>query len=182
MQVAPQITYRGVDAAPHVDAKIHERIGKLEEFHDRITSCRVTVEAPHVQGRKGEIYKIGIDIQVPGGDIIVNRERGKNHAHEDILVAIRDAFNAAQRQLEDHVRKTGGVHVKAHPSKTSGKVTDKFVDEAYGFIETDLGTRYFFRADSVTGDGWNGLEIGSQVHFTEMEGEDGPHAVAVTLM
>ncbi|WP_417669643.1 HPF/RaiA family ribosome-associated protein [Roseibium sp.] len=182
MQVEPQVTFRGVEAAPHVETKIRERIAKLEEFHDRITACRVTVEAPHRSGQKGEIYKIGIDIQVPGGDIVVNREPGKNHAHEDVLVAIRDAFNAAQRQLEDHVRKIGGIHVKSHPGKAKGAVTDLFRDEAYGFIEGIGDKRYFFRADSVTGDDWSKMEIGSNVHFTEMEGEDGPHATAVTLM
>ncbi|POF29446.1 HPF/RaiA family ribosome-associated protein [Roseibium marinum] len=182
MQVEPQVTFRGVEPSPHVEAKIRERIEKLEEFHGRITACQVTVEVPHRHGQKGEIYKISIDIQVPGRDIVVNREPGKNHAHEDILVAVRDAFDAAQRQHEDHVRKTGGVHVKSHPGKAKGKVTDLFRDEAYGFIEEASGQRFFFRADSVTGDDWPRIEIGSTVHFTEMEGEEGPHAVAVTIM
>ncbi|AXS41408.1 HPF/RaiA family ribosome-associated protein [Breoghania sp. L-A4] len=182
MQVDPQITYRNMEPSAHVEERIHERIAKLEEFHGRITSCRVTVEAPHQRGQKGEIYKISIDVEVPGGHVVVNREPGKNHAHEDVLVAIRDAFNAAQRQLEDHVRKTGGIHVKDHPPKTHGKVTDKFVDEAYGFIDAADGRRFFFRADSVNGQGWNDMEIGSQVHFTEMDGEMGLHAVSVTVI
>jgi len=182
VQVDPQVTFRGVEPAPHVEERIRERIAKLEEFYDRITACRVTVELPHRHGQKGEIYKIAIDIQVPGRDIVVNREPGKNHAHEDILVAVRDAFNAAQRQLEDHVRKIGGVHVKSHPGKARGTVTDLFRDEAYGFIEEGNGRRYFFRADSVTGDGWTRMEIGAPVHFTEMDGEEGPHATAVTLV
>lgn len=183
VQTDPQITYRGFDAAPHVDEKIRERIAKLEEFHNRITSCRVTVESPHQHGRKGEIYKVSIDIEVPGGTIVVNREPGKDHAHEDVLVTIRDAFNAAQRQLEDHLRKTSGHRAKEqqHPGKTSGTVTDKFVDELYGFAEAADGRRFFFRSQSVTGDGWDKLEIGSQVHFTEEEGEMGLHATAVTL-
>jgi ribosome-associated translation inhibitor RaiA len=38
----------------------------------------------------------------------VNQEGPKNQAHEDVYVAIRDAFDAAARQLEDHARKLRG--------------------------------------------------------------------------
>jgi hypothetical protein len=41
------------------------------------------------------------------------QEGPKNQAHEDINVAIRDAFDAVVRQLEDHVRRLRG-DVKSH--------------------------------------------------------------------
>ena len=31
-----------------------------------------------------------------------------NHAHDDVYVAIRDAFDAAVRQVEDHARRMRG--------------------------------------------------------------------------
>ena len=34
----------------------------------------------------------------------MSREPGLNHAHEDIYVAVRDAFAAARRQLEDYTK------------------------------------------------------------------------------
>jgi hypothetical protein len=41
---------------------------------------------------------------VPGREIVVGREPA-NHAHDDMNVAIRDAFDAARRQLEDVARR-----------------------------------------------------------------------------
>jgi ribosomal subunit interface protein len=110
MQIEPQITFRDMQPSAAIEYAIRERLTRLENFHDRITSCRVVVQAPHRHGQKGRIYRIAIDIDVPGGNVVVNREPGQNHAHEDIHVAIRDAFSAAQRQLEDHVRKASGWH------------------------------------------------------------------------
>ena len=181
MQTEPQITFRGMQPSAAIEHIIREKIGRLENFHDRITSCRVVVEAPHRHGQKGQIYRIAIDVDVPGGVVVVNREPGRNHAHEDIHVAIRDAFSAAQRQLEDHVRKTSGYRVKEHPAKVHGTIDRIFPDEGYGFITTASGEELFFQQASVTGDGWQSLDVGSKVHFTAMDGEKGPYAVAVTV-
>ncbi|MGB1548585.1 MAG: HPF/RaiA family ribosome-associated protein, partial [Alphaproteobacteria bacterium] len=41
----------------------------------------------------------------PGKELVVTHSGPKDHAHEDVYVAIRDAFGAAARQLEDHARK-----------------------------------------------------------------------------
>ena len=105
MQVPPKISFHGMDPSPAVEARVMERIEKLEEYHKRIVSCRVAIAAPHRHSRKGKIFDVRIDVGVPGREIIVNREPGKNHAHEDVYVAVRDAFNAAHRQLEDHFKK-----------------------------------------------------------------------------
>ena len=181
MQTEPQITFRGMEPSLAIERTIRDKIGRLENFHDRITACRVVVEAPHRRGQKGQIYRIGIDVDVPGGVVVVNREPGQNHAHEDIHVAIRDAFSAAQRQLEDHVRKLSGYRVKDHPAKEQGTVDRIFPEEGYGFISTKPGEELFFQRASVTGDGWQNLGVGSKVHFTAMDGEKGPYAVAVTI-
>lgn len=181
MQTEPQITFRGMEPSAAIEHTIRERIGRLENFHDRITSCRVVVEAPHRHGQKGQIYRIAIDIDVPGRAVVVTREPGQNHAHEDIHVAIRDAFSAAERQLEDHVRKASGHRVKDHPAKEHGTVDRIFPDGGYGFIRTVPGEELFFQRASVTGDGWQNLAVGSKVHFTPMDGEKGPYAVAVTV-
>ena len=44
-----------------------------------------------------------IDLKVPKGDIAVSRDH-----HEDIQVALRDAFAAARRKLEDVARRKRG--------------------------------------------------------------------------
>lgn len=181
MQVEPQITFKGVEPGSVARERILERIARLERFHDRIISCHVVVEAPHQHGRKGQLYHVRLVIAVPQGEIVVNREPELNHAHEDITVAIRDAFDAAQRQLEDHVRRLGGVHVKEHAAKGHGRVARLFTDEGYGFIAAPDGREFFFRRDSVTGNDWEALVAGSEVRFSEMEGEAGPYAAAVSL-
>ena len=113
MQIPLQIAFHGMDPSPAIEARIREKVAKLEHFHDRIVGCKVVVEAPHRHHHKGKLYNVRIDISVPGKDVFVGHTGPQNHAHEDINVAIRDAFNAAGRLLEDHVRRMRG-DVKAH--------------------------------------------------------------------
>ncbi|MBN4016387.1 ribosome-associated translation inhibitor RaiA [Rhodospirillaceae bacterium AH-315-P19] len=106
MELPLQITFRNMDPSESVETNVREKAMKLERFFDRITSCRVVIEAPHRHHHKGKLYNVRIDISVPGKEIVVNHNGPKNHAHEDVYVAIRDAFSAAVRQLEDHVQKS----------------------------------------------------------------------------
>ena len=183
MEIPPQVSFRGMDPSPAVEAAVRERIDRLERFHERLTSCNVVVEAPHRHGHKGKIYHVRIDITVPGRQIVVGREREANHAHEDVYVAIRDSFNAAQRQLEDIVREMSGHRVKPHPERLQGQVARLVPEEGFGFIATDDGREFFFRRESMASDGqWESLEVGTRVHFTEREGEKGPYASAVARL
>jgi cold shock CspA family protein len=182
MQIEPQISFKGFEPSHTLRQRVLDRIDKLEKFHDRITSCRVVIEAPHRHGRVGQLYHVRVDITVPEGEIVIDREPELNHAHEDANVAVRDAFDAAQRRLEDHVRKLGGVRVKEHPMKTHGRVVRVFAEEGYGFIAAEDGREFFFERDSVTGDDWSILDVDSRVRFREMSGDAGPYAVAVSLM
>ena len=109
MAVTPQITFHQIDASPFVRARIEERADKLVRFHDRITGCRVVVEAPHRHHHKGKLYSIAIEVQLPGGTVTSHRSPGDHHSHEDIYVAIRDAFDAVERQIQDFVRRQGAV-------------------------------------------------------------------------
>jgi ribosomal subunit interface protein len=124
MQLPLQITFRHMDSSPAVEAEIRKRTDRLERFSDRITACRVVVEAPHHHHRKGKLYSIHIDLSVPGEEIPVTHSGPQNHAHEDIYVAIRDAFNTAGRLLEDHTRKIRG-DVKAHEGDLKAKMPDE---------------------------------------------------------
>jgi hypothetical protein len=79
-------------------------------------------------------------LTVPRGELVVNRQ-----ADEDLLVAIRYAFDAMQRQLEDYIREHRG-DMKVHEPLTSGRVAKLFADEGYGFIETAMGGKSIFMA------------------------------------
>ena len=113
MQIPLQITYRDMEPSDAVNAGIEEKAKKIEQFADNITSCKVTIEAPHKHHHKGRLFAIKLDITVPGEVIVVSHNPDKDHAHEDIYVAIRDAFDAARRRLEDYVRRRRG-QVKHH--------------------------------------------------------------------
>ncbi len=108
-----QITFKGIEHSQAVEDDIREKARKLERFSGRILSCHVVIEAPHQRHHKGNIYSTHIDLKMPGMEIVVGRDPMLNHAHEDIYVAIRDAFDAAVRKLEDYVRKQRG-DVKTH--------------------------------------------------------------------
>jgi ribosomal subunit interface protein len=113
------ISFRNMDPSPAVEARIREKAEKLERFHDRIIACTVVVEAPHRHHNKGKLYSVRIDISVPGTDLVVDRAKPLDHSHEDVYVAVRDAFNAAARQLEDYTRRMRG-DVKTHTDTRGG--------------------------------------------------------------
>lgn len=101
MPVPVEVLFHNLDRSPAVEADIRERVAKLERFADDILSCRVTVEGPHKHHRQGNLFVVRVDLRVAGNDIIVSRSPGDDRAHEDVHVAVRDAFDAARRQLQD---------------------------------------------------------------------------------
>ncbi len=108
-----QITCRDLPPSDALRARIEKKAAELTQFDDRIVACRVLVEAHHRHHRKGKLYHVRVDLDVPGGEIIVDRDPGSAHEHEDVYVAIRDAFDAAARRLQDHAQRRRG-DVKTH--------------------------------------------------------------------
>jgi ribosome-associated translation inhibitor RaiA len=100
-----QITFRGMPPSPAVERRIRERADKLERFHGRIGGCRVVVEAPHRHHAKGRLYAVRLIISIPGQEVLVSKGVGEDHAYEDVYVAVRDAFDAAARRLDDVARR-----------------------------------------------------------------------------
>jgi len=102
-----------METSAAVEANIQEKVEKLEKFSKHMTACRVSVESSSKHNHQGNLFHIVIDIDVPDAEIVVSREPAKKHAHEDVYVAIRDAFDSARRQLEDYERRRRGK-VKHH--------------------------------------------------------------------
>ena len=181
MQLPLQITFRDMEPSEAVETKIRERAAKLDEYYDRIMSCRVVVEAPHRHSHQGKLFHVRIDLTVPNGELVVNREPAAHHAHEDVYVAVRDAFNAAQRRLADYARRQRR-DVKTHESTPAARVARLFPDEGYGFIEAPDGHEVYFHKNSVLNDAFERLEVGSVVQFLEEQGDKGPQASTVRLL
>ncbi len=179
MKIPLQITFRGISSSEAIEARIHKKMAKLDKIYNRIMGCRVAVETPHRRHNQGKLYHIRVDLTVPGGELVVNREPQEKHAHEDVYVAIRDAFNAVQRQLLDYVaRQKGQIKTKAGPPH--GVVAKLFPEKGYGFLETGDGREIFFHRNSVINEGFDRLEIGAEVRFAEERGEKGPQASTVS--
>jgi cold shock CspA family protein/ribosome-associated translation inhibitor RaiA len=178
MKIPLQITFRNLLSSEAVETTIRERAAKLDLFYDRITSCRVLVEAPHRRHHRGRLYLVRIDMTVPGSEIVVNREPSEHSQHEDLYVAIRDAFDAAGRQLQDYVRlQRGGV--KSHEPAPVARVSRLFLQEGYGFLESPEGREIYFHKNSVVNGSFDELQVGAEAHFTEEPGEKGPQASTV---
>ena len=95
-----QVVFRGVDHSEAVEAAVHKRVEKLGRFSEDIQSLRIILESPHNYHHKGRVYHVGVEATIPNHDIVVTRDQHDNHSHEDIYVAIRDAFNAFERRLK----------------------------------------------------------------------------------
>ena len=178
MKIPLQITFRNMEPSDAVEARIRDKAANLEQFAKDIMSCRVIVEAPHKHHNKGNIYAVKIDITLPGDEIIADRNPKQDHAHEDVYVAIRDAFNAVRRQLEDYVRLRRNK-VKTHKTLPHGHIKEIFRGEDYGVIDTQDSREIYFHRHSVINADFNQLEVGDSVHFSEEMGEQGPQASTV---
>ena len=173
-----QVTFRSMDPSEAVEANVREKAEKFERFSRHLMSCRAVIEAPHRHGRKGKLYHVRIDLGVVGGELVVTHQGPQDHGHEDVYVAIRDAFDAATRQLEDYERKQRGK-VKTHEAPVHGRIVGMTHD--HGFIATSDGREIYFHRNSVIGGDFEALEAGDEVRLVihPGEGEKGPQAVNV---
>lgn len=179
MEIPLRISFRNMDRSAEIEEEIRRKVHHLEEFFERIVGCHVVVEAPHHHHQQGNLYQVRIYLTVPRRELVVNREPGLDHAHENVRVAIRDAFNKARRQLEDYVREMRG-DVKHHERPSHGRISKLFDD--FGFIETADGEEIYFHAHSLVGHDFASLEIGQEVRFVVEPGEEGPQATSIHLL
>jgi ribosomal subunit interface protein len=179
MQMPVQITFRHMASSPAIEERIRERVDALERFFDRIVACRVIVERREPR-QQGNVYQIRIDLSVPGREIVIGRDTKAQHAHQDVHAAIRDTFDAARRQLEDHARGRRG-EVKVHSVPDHGRITRFLPEKDCGFIASADGSEIYFHRNSVVGGAFDKLQVGDEVRFVAQETESikGPQASSV---
>jgi ribosome-associated translation inhibitor RaiA len=90
--------------SPAVEEIVARWVERLEQAYDRIQKCSVVVDQPHKHKHQGRHFQVRIDVSVPGREIAVTRDPVDDGSHEDVYVALSDAFRAARRQLQDHAR------------------------------------------------------------------------------
>ena len=108
MQIPVQVSFHGIEHSDALYNAIREKAEKLDRYYEHIVSCRVVVEVAGRHKQHGKQCVVRIDLKAPGGEIVVT------HQHdEDLQIALRDAFDAARRRLEDYARTQRG-DVKQH--------------------------------------------------------------------
>ena len=95
-----QVVYHNIDQTEAISEAVQKRIEKLGRYCDQIINGRVVLDSPHNNHHKGKVYSVTLEIHTPMLEVRVNQDQHDNHAHEDLYVAIRDAFNVAERQLK----------------------------------------------------------------------------------
>jgi ribosomal subunit interface protein len=110
MQNPLQILFRDIPPSEAMDAEIHKRVAKLEKLCSDLIGCQVSVESEANHKQHGKLFRVRVDLTVPGAELVVD---GSRSANEDAYVAVRDSFDAMTRQVEEFVQRRRG-DVKSH--------------------------------------------------------------------
>lgn len=108
-----QITFRHLSHSDAVEAAVREQAARLERFYRHIIACRVAVELAQHKQANNAVYHVRIDVTVPGEELVVGRDLRRATPHQDVFLAVHEAFRAMQRRLEDYARVQRG-DVKPH--------------------------------------------------------------------
>jgi ribosome-associated translation inhibitor RaiA len=104
-----EVHFHGIEKSDAIEQRVREKIAKLQKHFERMTSCRVAVEAPQRSTpQKPKVYQVKIEIGMPRRKpIVVSHERTGSHANEELGLAIRDAFETATRKVDGMAAKIG---------------------------------------------------------------------------
>jgi hypothetical protein len=109
VRVAPrrpcQVTFAGMVASEPPRAEVHAWLDRLDPLTASMIDGQVLIEAVD-RGRQERQYRVRMNLTLASGVVVVDYEHPSNAPHEDVFVAIRNAFRAARRQLEAHLRAT----------------------------------------------------------------------------
>ncbi|MGZ5036435.1 MAG: HPF/RaiA family ribosome-associated protein [Usitatibacter sp.] len=176
MNIPLQITLRDMEHSDALEARIKKDVAKLELLHPRITSCRVTVDQAGRHPQKGRQFSVHVEVRAPGHEDVVSTRKH----HEDVYVAVRDAFGSVRRHLEEDVREARG-DVKSHAPTFHGTVARLDTEEGFGFIETDDGREVYFTRENVVHPPFEHLQEGAEVQFIEEPAGEGMQARRVSV-
>lgn len=173
MEVPLEISTKLIDLTPALEAELRKKAAKLERYYDRITSCRIAVERESLHHQGGGPFRVRIDITVPGSELVAVK------TEETLNTAVREAFQAAERQVEEFSRRRRG-EVKTTITPPEGRVLRIFPDEGFGFLAGDDGLEVYFHRNAVLDPGFDSLTVGTPVRYALVQGFEGPQASTVT--
>jgi len=94
-----EITFTGMDRSDFVEDSVRKHLKHVERLFTDLTSCYVSVAAPHKSHRKGNHFEVRVLAHLPGHELSVSNQPGDENTHEDMRAVIRDCFNALEAQL-----------------------------------------------------------------------------------
>jgi cold shock CspA family protein len=186
MKIQPEITYRNLDKSEAIDKLVHEKIAKLENICNYINSCHIAIEKIHDRPRSGSPYRVRIDLTVPPGhELAAEKNPGEGVQYQPLDAVVRETFDAMRQQLVkltqlQRASEQSGRYEEAQES--TGLVTKLFREDGYGFLKTLDGREIYFHQNSVLHHEFDRLEIGTGVHFSLEDGEEGPQASTVKIV
>lgn len=129
-----QVVFHNIDQSAALTENVNKRIEKLRRFSNDIIGGRVVLDSPHNNHHKGKVFSVTVEIHTSGKEVIVRQGQHDKPAHEDIYVAVRDAFNVAERQLKatdkKHRKSTLDVeNFEVLPEPTQEEVEQLLADE-----------------------------------------------------
>ena len=123
MQTPPTVTFHGVRYPEVLETDVRTRLARLERYYPSIVSARVRIDQSGRHRGGGNRYRVLVELGVPGADVVVSHDASfKSHLlargerrirkrdepkpdHRLAKVAIREAFEAARRRLQDTARR-----------------------------------------------------------------------------
>jgi len=181
MDVPLEIAFHNLEKSVSVETRVRERVAKLEKLYPRLVACRVVVEAPHRQHQKGNIYRVRVEMSVPGDDLVVSKEPNRANerfADPDVYTVLKDAFDTAERMLKDFKAKQSG-DTKVHDVPMHGHIMRINAGNDFGFLRNAQGTQLWFHRNAVLNEELENFAEGDPVHYVEVMGETGPQASKV---
>ncbi len=175
MQIPLQITFRDLDRSLAVEEKIIEKFDKLDSFYHLITFARVVVGLEERRKHQGNLHKVSIYVALPGKDVVVS-----HHPNENLYMAIQDAMDDLQRQLEEYHSRLYGEG-KNHGDKLHGEIVRLIENEGYGFIADEERNEYYFNLSHLVDTKFNNLHVGEHVRFLPAQGNEGLQARRISV-
>lgn len=115
MSFPVEVTFRHMDTSEALQQHVEKHAGKLDRLGAEILSCNVVLESVEHRHRKGNRYNAHVHLTLPGNVLDAGRTKPDDHSHEDAYVAVRDAFDAVRRQLEDYQGKLKAARKQPAP-------------------------------------------------------------------
>ncbi len=93
-----EVTFSRMEPSDRITSPIVEEAASLGRFQDLVLRCDVRVE---VVGLAACV--VIVELETRGGEIVTSHDAvDPSHPLHDVEIAIRDAFSAAVRRLDDH--------------------------------------------------------------------------------